>query len=165
MEIIKANTDEQLRLLAETADEIWHEYFGVIISQEQIDYMLDKFQSFDALCEQIKNGYKYYLFYNDEKLIGYTGIHPEKDNGALFLSKLYVKKEERSKGYASEAFKFLTKYCKTNGLSYIYLTVNRHNEPTISIYRKKGFYVAEEKCADIGGGFVMDDYIMRADIV
>ncbi len=164
MEILKVEDAEQIKLLADTAQEIWHEYFGIIISEEQINYMLDKFQSVSAVTSQIKDGYEYYLFYDNNEIVGYTGIHPESEKNALFLSKLYVKKQHRGKGYASKAFDFLRGYCKDNGLKYIYLTVNRHNDPTIAIYKKKGFYVAEEKCADIGGGFVMDDYVMRLDI-
>ncbi|MCH5323927.1 MAG: GNAT family N-acetyltransferase [Eubacterium sp.] len=163
MDIKKVEDAQQINLLAAIADEIWHEYFGIIISDEQIDYMVEKFQSEHAITSQIQNdGYEYYMFYIGDEPIGYNGIKPEKD--ALFLSKLYIKKEHRSKGYASKAFEFLTDYCKNHGLKYIYLTVNRRNDDTINIYKKKGFYVTEEKCADIGNGFVMDDYIMRLDI-
>ncbi len=165
MQLKKVENAEQIKLLADIAYEIWHEYFGIIISESQIDYMVEKFQSEKAITEQIQSlGYEYFLFYPEDEPIGYTGIRPEPENKALFLSKLYVKKEYRSKGYASKAFEFLNGYCKEHGLTYIYLTVNRHNDDTINIYKKKGFYVTEERCADIGGGFVMDDYIMRLDI-
>lgn len=49
MEIKVCETEEQVRSLAELASEIWHEYFVSIISKEQIDYMVEKFQSYEAL--------------------------------------------------------------------------------------------------------------------
>jgi ribosomal protein S18 acetylase RimI-like enzyme len=41
------------------------------------------------------------------------------------------------------------------------LAVNKHNAQAIAAYRKNGFRVADAVVKDIGGGFVMDDYIME----
>lgn len=50
---------------------------------------------------------------------------------------------------------------KTAGCKYIYLTVNKRNDSSVAIYKKWGFFVYEEAQTDIGGGYIMDDYIMR----
>ena len=42
--------------------------------------------------------------------------------------------------------------------------VNRNNTHAYEVYLKKNFKVIEEAVADIGCGFVMDDYIMQMDI-
>ena len=42
-------TDKQIEALAVCAKEIWNEYFISLISQNQIDYMVEKFQSTTAL--------------------------------------------------------------------------------------------------------------------
>jgi ribosomal protein S18 acetylase RimI-like enzyme len=39
--------------------------------------------------------------------------------------------------------------------------VNKRNERAINSYRKYGFAVRETVVDDIGGGFVMDDFIME----
>jgi hypothetical protein len=39
--------------------------------------------------------------------------------------------------------------------------VNKRNASAIAAYRKHGFDVRESVVKDIGGGFVMDDYIME----
>lgn len=158
--IIQVKTDEQLKALAEKANIVWHEFFPCILTEGQIDYMVEKFQSYDAMKNQMENdGYEYYFITADDIILGYTGIKKEADR--LFLSKLYLLKENRGKGYASEAFKFLINYCKENGLKSIYLTVNKQNEHTIAVYKKKGFEVIDTQVADIGNGYVMDDYIME----
>ena len=40
------------------------------------------------------------------------------------------------------------------------LNVNKNNDRAISAYVRNGFVVREAVVVDIGGGFVMDDYIM-----
>ena len=48
-------------ILAGVANEVWHEFFPCILSDEQIDYMVDKFQSYDAMKKQMEDGYEYYF--------------------------------------------------------------------------------------------------------
>ena len=43
--------------LAEVASEIWHEYYTPIIGLQQVEYMVEKFQSVKGITEQIENGY------------------------------------------------------------------------------------------------------------
>lgn len=163
MECKKVITAEERNQLAFIADEIWHEYFVCILTNEQIDYMVEKFQSVHAITNQIQNqGYEYYLLVQDGTDIGYIGIRPEDD--ALFLSKLYIKKDFRGNGYASKAFDFLVNICWDRKLNHIWLTVNRFNEHTITVYQKKGFAIIRSQVTDIGNGFVMDDYVMQKTI-
>lgn len=166
MEIVftRVETKEAIAVLAPLASEIWKEYFVLVISNEQIDYMLDKFQSVRAITEQITNqGYEYYLMNVNGSNIGYLGIKQEE--GKLFLSKFYIQKEHRGKGYASQAMELLVNLCKNRKLGTIWLTVNRYNDATIAIYEKKGFRTVRTQVADIGNGFVMDDNIMEKEIV
>ena len=39
------------------------------------------------------------------------------------------------------------------------LAVNKQNVRAIAAYERKGFSVRESVCVNIGGGFVMDDFI------
>lgn len=157
-------TIEQLTTLETLASTIWNEYFITIISQEQINYMLDKFQSKPAMLDQITNhNYHYYFIKNNNDIIGYTGISLEKDK--LFLSKLYLAKESRGLGIASLAFNFIEELAKENHKQSIYLTVNKYNNHTIEVYKAKGFKVIDDVVSDIGEGYVMDDFIMEKVIV
>ena len=159
----QVETGEDIEAAARLASEIWHEYFISIISIEQIDYMLDKFQSHHALEAQIeRQGYEYYFMQADGRNVGYIGIKPEETK--LLLSKFYLLKAHRGQGYASQAMGFLEELCKQRKLNAIWLTVNRHNASTIAVYEKKGFRTVREQVADIGGGYVMDDYIMEREI-
>ena len=45
------------------------------------------------------------------------------------------------------------------------LAVNKNNATAIAAYLKHGFRIADAVVKEIGGGFVMDDYIMeRTDV-
>ena len=158
-EIRPAKSDSEIQDIAILAEEIWHQHFTPIIGKEQVDYMVDKFQSYPAIKAQIEHdGYEYFQIYRSHAMAGYTGIHQEAD--ALFLSKLYVKKEFRGCHLATEAFQFLVNLCRERGLSKIYLTCNKHNDNTLAIYDHLGSKITDEQVADIGNGFVMDDYIL-----
>lgn len=159
----KVETAEEVSVLAQLASEIWYDYYVSIISKEQIDYMVEKFQSVQAITNQIENqGYEYYFMNINGNNIGYLGMKQE--DGKLFLSKFYIQKEHRGKGYASQAIEFLVEICKDRRLGVIWLTVNRFNDATIAVYEKKGFRRVNTLAADIGNGFVMDDHIMEKEI-
>lgn len=165
MELVfrKVETEEEIAGLAQLGSEIWYEYYVSIISIEQIDYMVEKFQSVQAITDQIKSqGYEYYFMNVNGKSIGYLGIKQE--GSKLFLSKFYIHQEHRGKGYASQAIEFLIEICKDRRLDMIWLTVNRYNAASIAVYEKKGFRTVRTQVADIGNGFVMDDYIMEKEI-
>ncbi|HET6492932.1 MAG TPA: GNAT family N-acetyltransferase, partial [Burkholderiales bacterium] len=50
------------------------------------------------------------------------------------------------------------------GCSRVVLAVNRNNCNAIGAYLKHGFRVRGSQIKDIGGGFVMDDYLMAREI-
>lgn len=155
MKLIKVE-DFQIAELANLASEIWHEYWTCILSNEQIDYMVEKFQSEDAIRKQIaEENYTYYFIVKDSEKAGYIGVSDKKEY--LFLSKLYIKKNYRHQGLGHKAFEEITKF----GFDRIQLTVNKYNKNTINAYLKYGFKIIDSVVTDIGSGFVMDDYIME----
>ncbi len=156
---MKLEVVNDIKLLAQIASEIWHEYWPCLLSVEQIDYMVQKFQSEEAIEEQIKNeSYTYYFLVEGRDIVGYTGISKKKDY--LFLSKLYLLKEYRHIGLGKKAFDEIKKMCTNK----IILTVNKHNSSAYNAYLKYGFKVIDSVVTDIGSGFVMDDFIMEYEL-
>lgn len=163
MEIRKCKTDEDVHALATLASQIWNEYFINIITQEQIDYMVEKFQSYKALHNAIENeNYTYFLAYENDKMIGFCGVKP--DGERLFLSKLYLHSDCRGKGYSSILLRKAIAFAKELNKNAIYLTCNKFNTHSLDVYKKKGFSTIDAVQTDIGRGFIMDDYIMQLDI-
>lgn len=145
--------------VAALAEIIWNEYFTPIIGKAQVDYMLEKFQSEQAMTQQLKDGMKYIAAYLDGELVGYSCYKLEQD--ALFLSKLYIRRDIRGQGVGKAMFMYELDIAKKEDKEKIYLTVNKHNTDTIALYNHLGFANAKSIVTDIGGGFVMDDYVME----
>ena len=148
---------ENIKELAALAAEIWHEYWTLILSPEQIDYMVENFQSEKAITKQIaEENYTYYYIIENDKKAGYFGISDKAD--CLFLSKLYISKDYRHKGLGTKAFEKIKTIASGRKIR---LTVNKYNSNTIKAYEKWGFKTVDSVVTDIGNGFVMDDYIME----
>jgi ribosomal protein S18 acetylase RimI-like enzyme len=46
----------------------------------------------------------------------------------------------------------------------LWLQVNKKNAAAMAFYRSAGFEVIREAVFEIGGGFVMDDYVMAKQV-
>ena len=145
------------------AAEIWREHYPSIIGQAKVEYMLKTFQSSNALERQQREGMEFFWIQSAGNQAGYLAIKREPDSDYLFVSKFYVHQAYRGKGYGSWAMnqlKDLTAECQLVGLE---LTVNRYNASAIAFYKREGLQHLRDQCIDIGGGFFMDDYVMRLD--
>lgn len=161
--IEEVRTKEDVMRTAKLADEIWHQHYAGLLSAEQIDYMVEKFQSVSALERQRREeGYHYLLLQWDGADAGFCGYNVK--DGALFLSKLYIRQAYRRKGIARQVLQTLTLRAQQAQASKIWLTVNRYNEGSIAAYRAFGFQTVRTEVTEIGNGFVMDDLIMEKQI-
>ncbi len=161
--IVRAYSEEDIKTVASLAKEIYTEHYVPITGPEQVEYMLDKFQSEKAVKEQIENGTVYNIIYRNETPCGYFAVDINKPKGKMFLSKLYIRKDARGLGLARTAFGIMKNMAEENGLSAIWLHVNKRN-PSVEIYKAMGFEITEAVKDSIGGGFYMDDYIMEAGL-
>lgn len=149
-----------IKCLAQLASDIWHEYWTKILTPEQIDYMIENFQSEPAIKKQLKQENYIYFFINiNDENAGYIGLSKKKDY--LFLSKLYIIKQMRHSGIGSTSFEFIKNFAQKYNYKKIILTVNKYNTNTIKAYHKWGFNIVDSVVTDIGNGFVMDDYVME----
>lgn len=161
--IEKVLTHKDILITANLASRIWNEHYIPIIGQEQVDYMVTTFQSADAIENQINNEhYLYYLIYHHSEPSGYFSI--KQINDELFLSKFYVAKEQRGTGLGREAMNFISNKGKELGAGLITLTVNKNNINSIKAYEKLGFTNDGPVIADIGSGYIMDDFKMSRPI-
>ncbi len=158
----EVSTKNQIEIVESLAKEIWTEHYIPIISREQVHYMIERFQSTQAISEQIKSGSLYFLIEEDNHFIGYIGVQQKDDE--LFLSKIYIKSSQRGRGYGKKAIEFTEQLARKKGAIKIVLTVNKNNINTIRAYEKMGFKNLGSIIQDIGSGFIMDDYKMEKTV-
>lgn len=166
-DVMPVVTEKQILEVEDAAKRVWHNYYKDIFSTEQIDYMLEKYQSKDALYRQISKGYIYYMLMADNELAGYMCILFQSD--CVYLSRLYIKAEYRRQGLARRAINYFDILFSSpdNGYDYIKiirLNVERKNSFAINVYEHLGFYKVKSVDKNIGGGFVCNDYVMERKI-
>ena len=150
-----------IRKMSRVATSIVREYYDPLLGTKQNDYMLEKFQSVRAIREQIGHGYHSYFLCDSERTVGFCAFLLRED--CLYLSKLYLYKEERGKGYARRTLNFLIDTAKEAGKNAIELNVNKYNDHSIFVYEKLGFVRIRAEKNDIGSGFYMDDFVYRLE--
>ncbi|TNJ42148.1 GNAT family N-acetyltransferase [Tamlana fucoidanivorans] len=157
--IVQAKTQSDCNQIAQLASTIWKAHYIPIIGKLQVEYMLHKFQSSEAIMHQIENQMEYFMLKYENNLVGYMAIKPEKHT--LFLSKIYVLKDFQGMNIGKAAIHFVEVKARAYKLNSIRLTVNIHNKNAIAAYEKLGFKNTASCVTDIGNGFIMDDYEMK----
>ena len=108
-----------------------------LIGDAQTDYMVENFQSLEAIERDMReHAYEYWFMRaeDDGRIAGYTGGRVEPETNRFFISKVYLRAEERGKGFASRAIAFYERLCLERGLDAMYLTVNKQNDLGIRAY-------------------------------
>lgn len=151
--IKQATTREEANTIAVLAKKVWEHTYIPIIGKAQVDYMLDKFQSAAVVWESIEASiYDYRLAYIEDQLVGYLAF--QQKEAEVFISKLYVDPDRQKQGIAKRLF------AEVSDQPIIRLTVNKYNTVAIQVYEHIGFEKEEAVVAEIGNGYVMDDYVM-----
>ncbi len=151
--------------IAALARLIWQDAYAAIITQAQIDYMLDqRYNAPRLLAELAKPGYWWdQAFVNGER-VGFLSCLLTDTPGEIKLDKLYVLPQRQRGGVGGALIARAVAHGWEAGCDTLILAVNKGNARAIAAYEKHGFAVRESVRVDIGGGFVMDDFIMARTI-
>jgi ribosomal protein S18 acetylase RimI-like enzyme len=154
-------TAESLDSISQLAGVIWRACYPGILSSEQIDYMLDRMYALNVLRDEITSaGIHYDLLLADDELIGFASYGPAAP-ATFKLHKLYLHPEYHGRGLGALLLRHCEEQVQALGARKLVLNVNKNNSKAIATYRRCGFDVAASEVTDIGGGFVMDDYVME----
>lgn len=159
----KSIKHDQLQEVFKLATEIWNDNYQDMISQDQINYMLNLMYNPERIQQDISEGYVWEFIYHHNKIVGYLA-YVIKNDRRVFLSKIYLKTTAQGLGIGKLAIERIKNYTKDNQCKTVYLTVNKGNKKGIRAYKKSGFTITAEEVTDIGNGYVMDDYIFEYPI-
>ncbi len=150
---------DDIPLIRELAFQVWPQTYSSILSQQQIDYMLDMMYSEKSLQQQMNDGAQFIFVMDDAAAVGFASFQEMKP-GIFKLHKLYVLPSQQGKGTGRFVIDDIIETIKQQGATALQLQVNRGNKAR-NFYERMGFEVKEEIDLDIGNGYVMDDYIME----
>lgn len=161
MQSIRSLSATEIHLVQELAYKIWPIAYKEILSQDQLDYMLNWMYSIESLTQQLQEGHHYFGIYDKNETIGFLDIQPNyPENGVLKLNKIYVLPSYHGKGFGFQLIQFAIDFATEAKQKTIELQVNRFNKAK-DFYSKIGFTIKEEKDFDIGNGYFMNDFVME----
>jgi diamine N-acetyltransferase len=162
-------TEPDFTVLRELAGTIWRQHYAGIISAAQIEYMLAGRFTDEALREQMQAADRgLELLRVSGTPVGYCGYELADMDGdgseasppAMKLGQIYVLESHRGIGLGRFMLGYIESRTRELGREKLWLQVNKQNHGAIGFYMTAGFEVVREAVLDIGGGFVMDDYVM-----
>lgn len=160
---LTVHSPDQVERIAQLARKIWRAHYISLIGAEQVTYMLRSIQSAEAISQAIAKGTVYHLLCDQQGHdVGYCAYEQRADH--CFLSKLYVDAACRGQGYGQQALSLVEAAARDAQQASLRLTVNKDNCDSIQWYQRHGFEIVDEIVIDIGGGHVMDDYVLSKDI-
>jgi len=178
--------EADLSAISELAGVIWRACYPGIITHAQIDFMLARMYALDMMREEIRSqGIHYDCLIVEGKMAGFASYGPTDQVAVLGnvsssmegtprggartaqravptfkLHKLYLLPELHGRGLGSRLLQHCEQQTRAAGAHRLILAVNKRNTKAIAAYHRNGFVIAESVVTDIGGGFVMDDFIM-----
>ncbi|MBX3746822.1 MAG: GNAT family N-acetyltransferase [Verrucomicrobiae bacterium] len=165
VEIRRAGPDD-FAIVAELARTTWRAHFPGIITPAQIEYMLDRRYTPEALDRAVRDEELLFEVLRREGLPCAFAAHAATEEpDAWKLHQLYVLPDWQRHGLGGRLMAHVEHWALAHGRRRLLLTVNRRNLPAILAYQRRGFHIREEAVFDIGNGFVMDDFIMEKPLV
>jgi diamine N-acetyltransferase len=144
--------------------QVWPQTYEPILGTEQVNYMLGRFYSPEALAQQMEEeGHKFIIGFDGERAIAFAS-YSETGPGIFKLHKLYILPDQQGKGTGRVMLGQVVNDLKARNGTELRLNVNRYNYLAISFYKKAGFTHCKEEDIDIGGGYFMNDHVLRMEI-
>ncbi len=145
--------------LRDLAGCIWRGSYAGMISQEQIDYMLAWMYSPQKLAQELHEGVCWELALLDGAPVGFLALALHGDHDAE-LNKLYLLPAHHGRGLGQQMLAHSLTLARAHGCEELRLRVNKSNARALRAYERAGFRISEALVADIGAGFVMDDFVL-----
>ena len=149
-------------LIRELTFKVWPQTYRGLLSDDQIDYMLDMMYSEASLRNQIKEGAQFVILYDNGLPVGFAA-YQRLTPGTYKLHKIYILPAQQGKGSGRFLVDYILNEIKQQGGTSLHLQVNRNNKAK-QFYERLGFSEIENIKLDIGNGYFMDDYIMEKTI-
>jgi ribosomal protein S18 acetylase RimI-like enzyme len=158
---IRALDEADIEAVGALAREIWRAHYPSIISSAQIEYMLaERYSPALMRAELDKQGLWWDLLLRAGVPRAFSSYYRTARPDEMKLDKLYVHPDCQRRGYGALLIERALDRARSERCSRLVLAVNKGNANAIAAYRKHGFQIESAVVKEIGGGFVMDDYVM-----
>jgi diamine N-acetyltransferase len=163
--VISHATSADLPIVQRIAYVTWHAHYPGILSAAQIEYMLARGYAIPALERfRREHGAGLAIARVDGAAAGFAAWHRHTPARTTKLDRLYVLPDMQRQGVGRALVAHAEARARDDGSTHLVLNVNKRNASSIAMYERCGFVREADVVADIGSGFVMDDYVMGKPI-
>lgn len=153
--------EDDLELVQRLADTIWREHYVPMVGIAQVEYMLARGYTTPTLRKFVRDeGAGLAILRTGDEPVGFAAWYRPGEPATTKLDKLYVHASQRGRGGGRMLIEHVEDAARRDGSRTVILNVYKGNAKSIAAYRACGYAPRESVVIDIGGGFVMDDYIM-----
>ena len=171
MEIeIKRASGADLQVIHDMAEVVFRMTYKEILSQEQMEFMMEWMYSLPNLEKQVAQGHTYYIAWNGAEPQGYVSVRKDsvdQDGTEVWhLEKIYVMPSAQGTGLGYKLLETAKQHVRDNistAKARIELNVNRKT-PAVGFYKHQGLTILRQGDFPIGQGYYMNDYIMGLDV-
>lgn len=156
---IKNATKVDIPLIRELTFRVWPQTYASLLPKDQIEYMLKLMYSEESLENQMKEGSRFVIIYDDGNPVGFAAFEEIKPS-IWKLHKLYILPNQQGKGTGRFMLDHIIDSIKQQNAKALQLQVKRDNKAK-DFYEKQGFTIIETADFDIGNGYFMKDYVME----
>ncbi|PZX94533.1 GNAT family N-acetyltransferase [Flavobacterium aquariorum] len=153
------------KTIQKIAHQTWPIAYGEILSQAQLDYMLNAFYNEETLKDSVANkGHHFIIAKEGEETLGFASYeHNYNQKQQTKIHKIYILPKTQGKGIGKKLIDFIEKVAKENDSNVLSLNVNRFNK-ALHFYQKLGFEIIEEVNIELDHGYLMEDYVLEKQV-
>lgn len=162
---IRIAEPDDLNTIGFLAQQIWPSTYRSILSDEQLEYMMNLFYSPASLKKQIQEEKHVFVIAEEgDEPLGFASFSNTETAGHFKLHKIYILPGQQGKGIGKAIIDFVLEQVKLLGANRLLLNVNRFNKARF-FYERFGFVVTGEEDIHIGNDYYMNDYTMELNIL
>lgn len=161
---IRSASEAEIPALRALAERIWRVSYAEMITAAQIDYMLEWMYATETIAREMAEGVVWETACLDGEMVGFHSCTLDATEKRLKLNKLYILPELQGSGLGQQLLERVHALATQRGARQVWLQVNKNNTRAFRAYERAGYVVERSAVFDIGGGFVMDDFIMTRSI-
>jgi len=135
--------------------------FVMDIKTQDLGWKADAPELLNIEGNYLVNKSNFWVVVNHNQLIGTVGLE-DMGNRQGYLKRMYLKKEFRGTGLATELLNTMLRYAKQNRFKEIYLATGKGAERAVEFYKKSGF----QKVDSLPSNFIHfdDPYLFKLEL-
>lgn len=162
MYTIRKVCKEEAKIIQQLGAEVYRSTYSMILSEAQINFMLAKNYTPEAIQQSMSDGQDFYFIFRKEtEPLGFIAIQ-KKGNNILRIEKLYLLAHCQGFGFGKVMIDFAMEKAKERHCATLELNVNRENT-AYHFYLKQGFQVVKDVNISYYD-YVLNDYVMQKSI-